>query len=71
MSHDLRHGTGNDNRSFATGVILNRGFVAIIAGYGIFTGSLALMADAGHSLSDVVSLLLASGSPSTPRQHSV
>ncbi|MDP3284953.1 MAG: cation diffusion facilitator family transporter, partial [Desulfobacterales bacterium] len=61
MSHDHSHETGNYNRSFAIGVILNVVFVAIEAGYGIFAGSLALIGDAGHNLSDVVSLLLAWG----------
>jgi len=61
MSHDHSHGIGNYNRSFAIGVILNIIFVGIEAGYGILADSLALIADAGHNLSDVVSLLLAWG----------
>ena len=61
MSHEHKHNTRNYNRSFAIGVILNVLFVAIEAGYGFVAGSLALMADAGHNLSDVVSLILAWG----------
>ena len=61
MSHDHHHEVSNYNRAFALGVILNLGFVAIEASYGIFAESLALIADAGHNLSDVVSLLLAWG----------
>ncbi|WPD22035.1 MAG: cation transporter [Candidatus Electrothrix scaldis] len=61
MSHDHNHHTGNYNRAFAVGVLLNLIFVAIEAGYGVAAGSLALMADAGHNLSDVLSLLLAWG----------
>ena len=61
MSHDHSNGIENYNRSFAIGVILNIIFVAVEAGYGIFADSLALIADAGHNLSDVVSLLLAWG----------
>ncbi len=61
MSRDHSNEIGNYNRSFAIGVILNIVFVAIEASYGIFTDSLALIADAGHNLSDVVSLLLAWG----------
>lgn len=61
MSHDHSHGTGNYNRSFAIGAVLNIVFVAIEVSYGIFADSLALIADAGHNLSDVVSLLLAWG----------
>lgn len=60
-SHDHGHGTGSYNRAFAIGVVLNAGFVLVEAGYGIVAGSLALIADAGHNLSDVVSLLLAWG----------
>lgn len=48
-------------RSFAIGVILNTGFVAAEVAAGLWTGSLALLADAGHNLSDVLSLLLAWG----------
>ncbi|MGD8934231.1 MAG: cation diffusion facilitator family transporter, partial [Gammaproteobacteria bacterium] len=61
MSHDHIHEKGSYNRSFAIGVILNIVFVATEAGYGVFADSLALIADAGHNLSDVVSLLLAWG----------
>jgi cobalt-zinc-cadmium efflux system protein len=61
MSHDHSNRKNNYNRSFAIGVILNIVFVAIECSYGIFSDSLALIADAGHNLSDVVSLLLAWG----------
>ena len=61
MSHDHNHQIGNYNRAFAIGVILNVIFVAIEAGYGVAAGSLALIADAGHNLTDVLSLLLAWG----------
>ncbi len=59
MSHDHSHQINNYNRAFAAGVLLNVIFVAIEAGYGVAAGSLALIADAGHNLSDVLSLLLA------------
>ncbi len=61
MSHDHHYPTGNYNRAFALGVILNIIFVAIEAGYGVAAKSLALIADAGHNFSDVLSLLLAWG----------
>jgi cobalt-zinc-cadmium efflux system protein len=61
MSHDHNHQTNNYNRAFAIGVLLNVIFVAIEAGYGVAAGSLSLIADAGHNLSDVLSLLLAWG----------
>lgn len=40
---------------------LNLGFVLVEAGAGLLTHSLALLADAGHNLSDVLGLLLAWG----------
>ena len=49
------------NRIFALGVILNVVFVIVEATFGLIAGSLALLADAGHNLSDVLSLLLAWG----------
>lgn len=61
MSHDHSHHTRNFNRAFAVGVLLNIIFVIIEAGYGVAAGSLALIADAGHNVSDVLSLLLAWG----------
>jgi len=61
MSHDHNHEISNYNRAFAIGITLNVIFVIIEAGYGILAESLALIADAGHNLSDVISLLLAWG----------
>jgi cobalt-zinc-cadmium efflux system protein len=61
MSHDHSHAAANHNRAFAIGIALNIVFVLIEAGYGLVAHSLALIADAGHNLSDVVSLLLAWG----------
>ncbi len=61
MSHNHSHETGNYSRAFAIGIALNVVFVAIEAGYGITADSMALIADAGHNLSDVISLLLAWG----------
>ena len=61
MSHDHSHDIKNYNLSFAIGITLNIVFVAIEAGYGFAADSLALIADAGHNLSDVISLLLAWG----------
>lgn len=48
-------------RAFAIGVILNTAFVAAEVAAGLWTGSLSLLADAGHNLSDVLSLILAWG----------
>lgn len=60
-SSEHTHGTGNYNRAFMISVTLNTLFVAIEAFYGIAANSLALLADAGHNLSDVLGLLLAWG----------
>ena len=51
----------NYNRAFAVGVALNVGFVVCEAVFGILADSMALLADAGHNLSDVLGLLLAWG----------
>jgi cobalt-zinc-cadmium efflux system protein len=53
--HDPLTGVG---RLFAIGVALNVGFVILEALYGWRAGSLALLADAFHNLSDVGGLLL-------------
>ena len=46
-------------RNFILGIVLNLSFVLVEAGAGLWLGSLALLSDAGHNLSDVFSLLLA------------
>ncbi|HEX7886214.1 MAG TPA: cation diffusion facilitator family transporter [Phenylobacterium sp.] len=55
------HAPANLGRAFAIGVFLNTAFVAVEVGVGLWTSSLALLADAGHNLSDVLALLLAWG----------
>src|SRR3990167_3644226 len=66
--HAHTHGPGGHShapkdfgRAFAIGVGLNLAFVLVEVGVGLWSGSLALLADAGHNLSDVLSLLLAWG----------
>jgi cobalt-zinc-cadmium efflux system protein len=59
--HHHHHAPANHNASFAIGVLLNTGFVAVEAIFGVLSHSLALVADAGHNLSDVLGLLLAWG----------
>jgi cobalt-zinc-cadmium efflux system protein len=59
--HSHSHAPANYNRAFIIGIILNVGFVLVEAGFGLITNSLALLADAGHNLSDVLGLLLAFG----------
>ncbi len=59
--HDHSHAPESFNRAFAIGIGLNIAFVAIEAFYGWKVDSLALLADAGHNLSDVIGLVLAWG----------
>lgn len=59
--HGHSHAPASFDRAFAIGVVLNVAFVAIEATYGVIANSLALLADAGHNLSDVAGLLLAWG----------
>lgn len=69
MTHDHSHHghhhhhpePANLGRAFAIGVGLNVAFVVIEAGVGVLSHSLALLADAGHNLSDVLGLLLGWG----------
>lgn len=55
------HAPASFGAAFAIGVTLNLGFVIVEVTYGIFAHSLALVADAGHNLGDVLGLLLAWG----------
>ena len=48
-----------NGRAFAIAIALNVAFVAIEFTYGFIANSTALMADAGHNLSDVLGLILA------------
>src|SRR3546814_18637534 len=52
------HAPADFGRAFAIGILLNLGFVAIEAFYGLMSGLMALIADAGHNLSDVLSLVV-------------
>lgn len=64
MSHNHEHhhpAPASFSRAFAIGIALNTVFVAVEAYYGWQINSLALLADAGHNLSDVAGLLLAWG----------
>ncbi len=61
-SHEHVHSAPKDfGRAFAIGIALNIIYILVEAGYGIIINSLALLADAGHNLSDVLGLLLAWG----------
>jgi cobalt-zinc-cadmium efflux system protein len=55
-------------RAFAIGVTLNAAMVLAEVIVGLWSGSLALLADAGHNLSDVLALLLAWGAATLARR---
>ena len=57
--HSHSHAPASFDRAFLIGITLNTGFVIAEATYGVLANSLALIADAGHNLSDVLGLLLA------------
>jgi cobalt-zinc-cadmium efflux system protein len=60
--HKHEHGdahAGDFGIAFALGLTLNLGFVAVEATYGVIAHSMALIADAGHNLSDVLGLAIA------------
>lgn len=59
--HHSHNHTAHYGKIFALTVILNTIFVAIEMIYGFLVNSTALLADAGHNLSDVLSLFLAWG----------
>ncbi|OQW46027.1 MAG: cobalt transporter [Proteobacteria bacterium SG_bin6] len=73
-NHDHHHPDAADyGGAFAIGIALNLGFVALEVVAGLWAGSVALLADAGHNASDVLGLLVAWGGsalarrPATPR----
>jgi cobalt-zinc-cadmium efflux system protein len=61
MNNNHQHNPSTNNRAFGLGLVLNIGFVIVEVIFGLLSGSLALLADAGHNASDVLGLLLAGG----------
>ena len=59
--HGHSHAPASFDRAFAIGIGLNIAFVAIEAVVGLRIDSVALLADAGHNLSDVLGLVVAWG----------
>ena len=59
--HGHHHGPTSHGRAFAVGIVLNSAFVVVEATFGFLSGSMALVADAGHNLSDVLALVIAWG----------
>lgn len=60
-NHHHHHGPADFGRAFAIGTVLNLAFVLIEGLAGLWIDSMALLADAGHNLSDVLGLLIAWG----------
>jgi cobalt-zinc-cadmium efflux system protein len=59
--HRHGHAEVNYGRAFAIGIVANLAYLGAEAVAGIFSGSLALLADAGHNLGDVLGLALSWG----------
>jgi cobalt-zinc-cadmium efflux system protein len=62
VPHDHHHHhppAGDHSTAFALGIGLNLGFIAIEVAAGLYANSIALLADAGHNLSDVLGLVVA------------
>ena len=59
LHHHHEHRITSLNRAFLVGIVLNVGFVVVEFAVGLFYGSMGLLSDAGHNLSDVAGLLLA------------
>src|SRR5664279_3556891 len=53
------HAPASFGRAFAIGIGLNTAFVILEAIFGVASNSMALIADAGHNLSDVLGLIVA------------
>lgn len=81
-AHDHAHGHSHDHGGhhhgpvdtgdwrYAVGLIVNLAFVGVEFGAGLYSGSTALMADAGHNLSDVLGLAMAGGAAWLARRAS-
>ena len=57
--HHHHHAPANFGPAFALGAVLNIGFVLAEAVFGVLGHSVALLADAGHNLGDVLGLVVA------------
>lgn len=58
-SHSHSHSSSKHGKAFGIGITLNAIYVAVELFYGFAVDSTALIADAGHNASDVLSLILA------------
>ncbi|HEX5258766.1 MAG TPA: cation diffusion facilitator family transporter [Sphingomicrobium sp.] len=60
-AHPHPHGPADFSRAFALGIALNVAIVLLEAVFGFMSGSMALIADAGHNLSDGLGLVVGWG----------
>lgn len=69
--HGHGHGHAPDRfgRAFAVGTALNLAFVVAEATFGVLAGSIALIADAGHNLGDVLGLFGSWGAHTAARRE--
>jgi len=67
-SHGHVHAPANFGKAFAIGIALNTALVVAEAIYGYLGNSTALLADAGHNLSDVLGLVVAWGASIAARR---
>ena len=58
------------DRAFAIGIAINTCYVVIEGVVGLYANSVAVLADAGHNLSDVLALILAWGAAALARRRS-
>lgn len=56
--HGHAHGSGAGARPLTLALVLTGGFLVVEVVYGLLSGSLALLSDAGHMLTDVMALAL-------------
>jgi cobalt-zinc-cadmium efflux system protein len=68
-AHDHAHEPLGYDTAFAAGALLNAAFVIVEGTYGLIGHSMALLADAGHNLSDVAALLIAWAASALARQR--
>jgi cobalt-zinc-cadmium efflux system protein len=68
-SHQGHYHASDYGRAFAVGIAINLVYLIGEAGFGLYAGSLALLADAGHNLGDVLGLGLSWGAAVLARRR--
>jgi cobalt-zinc-cadmium efflux system protein len=67
--HSHEHQPRDYSCAFALGIVLNLAIVVLETVFGLLSGSMALLADAGHNLSDVLGLVVAWGGAAMARKR--